>query len=180
MFAPYFPKNCRTGPHRRFQNLVFWACEGLVCCQDERPGKHGRGDYRVFRPHVLEGHLKALVRQQARNRGDGYHTWQKIECRENLSQLQGVQECIREARAMGDPGSPDVQAFWARHRPGSKSTISMSSTRSIYDEADLPSLLDLGQDTGRSAEPTCTAAATPTGRVLHQPPRLKPKLIVGL
>lgn len=175
---PAFMRQARYGPCHRYQNLVFWACEGLVVCQDERPGPNGKGDYRVLLPTVLEERVKAMAHASARNR-DGYPGWQKIEHRKKLSDLQGVFDCIKEARAMGDPSDPAVEAFWARHRPGAKSTVSMSGT---YPE--LPPL-PRGKPTGKTASPTATLTAQDASSPLHDyaalhiPARRKlpPKLI---
>lgn len=183
MYSPAIMGGRRCGPVRRYQNLVFWACEGLVVCQDERPGPNGKGDYRVLLPDVLENRVKQMADKEARRR-ETYPLWQRIEMQKNLANLQAINECVKEARAMGDPSDPRVQAFWSRHRPGAKSTVSLSS----HDYNELPEITP-GPYTGRTAPAGIPLARKPqrsTGvydaMVVHRQPRRKtaqPVIILG-
>lgn len=189
--VPAFMRGVRCGPHRKYQDLVFWACEGLVVCQDERPGRAGKGHYQVFRPVVLQERVDALVAQQQRFRERATApNWQKQESRKNLAQLQDIQDCITDAKRMGDPSDPAVQAFWMKHRPGSKSTVSLSSPRkakALYDDANLPDIMGLGEDTGRYASGDMTAEAVRDALpqvydslTIHKRPRRKQSSLIVL
>lgn len=177
-----FLRSARTGPARRYKDLVFWACEGLVVCQDERPGYKGKGDYKVIKPNELKDRITNIVDSTRRvHKGADAPRWQKQRNREEVALLQGVDACVEEAKRMGDPSSPAVQAFWSRHRPGSKSTISLKGGGYIDPEG-YPEFapLPLGRDTGRTTgDPDKSVAALlnnpriANAMTLHRPPTRK-------
>lgn len=168
MPRPVFAAQGRCGRAVRFKFMVFYACEGLIVCQDERPHANGKGDFKVILPDDLDQRVNTMAAGDKRScTGAAYflngqqRSWIRQEYNVNTRAYNELKDCIKEAKAMGDPSDPTVQAFWRRHRPGSKSTVSMrpkGCRDDFYDE--LPAL-DLGNYTGRTAEADGTLADVP-------------------
>ena len=139
---------------------------------DERP-QHG--DYNVIFPNEMEERAKALGRM-AKKIGAGDEPWQREEGRSMREAANNMLECVKEARFMGDPSDPAVQAFWALHKPGAKSTISLSAGRDKAGYPELPGV-DRGPRTGRTATATRenvdTSATDADHTRIHRKPKKK-------
>jgi hypothetical protein len=161
MKKPAWAMSARTGPVRTFIKMKIFACEGMVCIVDERQGKDD--DFTVVAPSELMLRLKELNRPY-RNRNKAEMTpWQRQEHNELQNASNNCEECVKEARYMGDPTDPLVQAFWAKQRRN----VTMSFAPKT-DSAGYPKLppLPLGQFTGR----TTNVDSLP---IIHPPPRKK-------
>lgn len=182
MSKPAWAIGARTGPVRVFQFLKIFACEGLVCVIDERPGVK-EGEYSVVTPSDLEHRIKAVDRPY---RGQGrmdIPVWKRQEFDRQKQGCQNAMECIKEARAMGDPSDPSVQAFWQRHRRSSTIRINVSAGSDAGGYPTLPAV-DLGPVTGRTANDdgilkTVQLNPIPENHI-HQPPRSKRQKLILL
>lgn len=131
MSKPAWALGARSGPVRPFINLKVFACEGLVVIIDERPGKT-EGEYTVVTPRDLQMRVFAINRTY---RGQGrmdMPKWQRLEYDQQRAGSQNCMEAIKEAKFMGDPSDPAVQAFWAKHRRNTKISFSASVDAAGY------------------------------------------------
>lgn len=183
MFAkPAWSQSGRTGPVRKFQNLVVFACEGLIAVCDERP--QYEGEFVVVTPEDMRQRINACDQPYRNQTRSELPKWQQQEYDAIKRGCAALDECIKEAKAMGDPSDPAVQAWWRRHRR--QSTISLSAGTDAKGYPKLPDI-DLGPLTGRTAnidgqakrvsgkhsrhhppQPQLTG-----GKLIHQPPRKK-------
>ncbi len=177
---PAWALAARTGPVREYVSLKVFACEGLICIIDERPGKT-EGEYTIVTPLDLEERVRELNRKY-RNKGRmDMPFWKRFEHDKEVRGSQNCTECIKEARAMGDPSDPAVQLFWARHRRSSTVRFNFSPRTDAKGYPSLP-IVPLGKMTGRTAE-IGAELALPALTVrddmhIHVPP--KPKNRSGL
>ena len=103
-----------TGPVRDYIDQKVFACEGMVVVIDHRPGKN-LGECVVLDCATATDRVKELQKdyrgqtraQQPRGMQD---LWTK-----RLRGCQNILDCVKEAKMMGDPADPQVQAFWKRH-----------------------------------------------------------------
>lgn len=102
-----------------------FACEGMLVIVDERPTAE-EGDCSIFYPKVFYERVMGLTRTTRGKSTANLAPWQVVRHKAQLSQLQGMLECIKEAIHMGDPSDPKVKEFWAKHRGRPK--ISMSGS----------------------------------------------------
>lgn len=177
MAKPNWTIGARTGPVRNYMDLKVFACEGLITVIDERPGAK-EGEYCVVTPSDMEERIKALNKKYRNKSRAEMPRWQQQEYDQQIRGSQNLAECIKEARHMGDPSDPAVQAFWARHRRQSTVKISFSPGA---DPAGYPTLpeVKLGPKTGRTAQidgeavvpPNVNPAAGVTR--IHRAPRKK-------
>lgn len=171
---PAWANAARNGPLRSYMDLRIFACEGLICIIDERPGKT-EGEYTIITPADLEERVTAINKKY---RGKGRMDIPKWKRPEHDQQLQGSQncvECIKEARAMGDPSDPAVQLFWATHRRSSTVRVKFSAGA---DPAGYPPLppVSLGKVTGRTTDigrEVLTQPKLSDIPSIHVPPRSK-------
>ena len=178
MSKPAWANSARTGPVRPFKELVVFACEGLLAVVDERPGK-SEGEYTVVTPSDMEERVRALNRTYRGITRSQLDTRGREQYDKQTSGSQNLMECIKEARAMGDPSDPAVQAWWSRHRRSSTVKINFSPG---CDPAGYPTLpkVDLGKRTGRTAA-IDGEAAVPSNTAkrdkfhIHQQPKRKPR-----
>lgn len=111
---PAWSNDGRTGPVRDYIDQKVFACEGMVVVIDHRPGKT-LGECAVLDCATAEERVKELQKdyrgqtrsQQPQRMRD---LWTK-----RLNGCSNILECVKEARMMGDPADPQVQAFWKRH-----------------------------------------------------------------
>ena len=150
MSKPAWSNTARTGPVRTWQALKIFACEGLICVIDERPGKQ-EGQYTVLTPSDLEERVRALMRPYRKQKAiDPSDQVARQRQRQWEQGANNCVECIKEARHMGDPSDPAVQAWWSRHRRDTTVKISFSAGA---DKAGYPELppVPLGKKTGKTA-----------------------------
>ncbi len=176
MNKPAWALGARTGPVRNFMNLKAFACEGLVCIVDERPTEN-EGEFVVVTPSDLEERVNALNRTYRGETRSQLTPWQRQEHDERVAGSNELLECIREARFMGDPSDPAVQAFWAKHRRNSTIRISLSAGSDAAGYPDLPHL-PKGKNTGRTAQIDAEAVVPPNVhsrdfQQIHTPPKKK-------
>lgn len=159
MAKPAWSRAARTGELRRHKNLVFFACEGLVALHDERKPEE---DYMVMTPGEFEERAHALGKY-ANRVSAADPKWLREEGRICKAGANDMLKSVQEARHMGDPTDPVVQAFWAKHR-NRKSKVTFS-------DPCLPEL-PRGKVTGRTAEVDGQAALVPDDVHLriHRPP----------
>jgi len=169
MSKPAWSVTARTGPVRRHKRQAFFACEGLVALCDERSGEE---DYTVLLPSECVERANALD-EFARKVKAGDSKWQREEARVMRKAAQDLETTAKEARHMGDPSDPAVQAYWAKHRDR-KSKVSFS-------QATLPDV-SLGKFTGRTADVDGKAhnVAADVHLKLRRPARRKPRTTKGI
>lgn len=148
MNKPVWTHGGRTGPARKFQGLVVFACEGLICILDERDGKEGEAT--IVTPADMQFRIAAVMRQYRSQTRAELKKWQRAELDAKISGANDLEACIKEARNMGDPSDPAVQAWWSRHRRSSTVRFGVSAGSDKEGYPDLP-ILPLGKYTGRTA-----------------------------
>lgn len=134
--VPLWMTDGRTGPVRRFRNQLAFACEGIVVIISERADN--AGDHKLVPPKVLRYRIEGMRRLSREKNIMSLPEWQRKQHQKDISQLQDLLECIREAEAMGDPTDDNVQAWWARHgHPLNPTTIAAdaSAERAAADAA---------------------------------------------
>ena len=116
MSKPAWSAGARQGPLRRHKQLVFFACEGLIALFDEREKAQATDDvYTIMTPASFAERATALASFAKKVRASDA-PWQRQEGREMGRAALDMEETIKEARDMGDPSDPAVQAYWERHR----------------------------------------------------------------
>lgn len=146
---PVWAVEGRTGPVRRYMQLVIFAYEGLIAIHDERPDQ--KDPYQVVTPTEFEERLSHICKNY---RGGGrmdLPEWKRKEFDEQQRGYQNCVDCIKEARAMGDPSDPEVQQFWARHRRSSTVKVSYAPQVDREGYGTLPPIPQ-GRITGNFAE----------------------------
>lgn len=176
---PAWAIGARQGPLRRHKQLVFFACEGLIALHDERDTAQEEGDvYEVITPDDFEFRAKALGRFGKKVKASD-KPWQRQEGAEMRQAARDMLATVVEAKEMGDPSDPRVQAFWARHRRSS--TISMSGSTNNFEHGSPEKSLDeMNRDapnTGRTAQHTLDGGdldqMRQTAQKIYKPPRKK-------
>lgn len=173
MPKPAWARKARTGPIRKFRQQEFFACEGLIVIYDNRPTTPVEEVCAVSTPDDFVYRAEALAAQskKAGNRAS-LKPWERQIQDELDAYARDAKEAAKEAKYMGDPSSPAVQAFWARHRRNSTVSLSAGSNREAY--PDLPEV-DLGTFTGRTADIDGVAARVDNVPTIHREPRRKPR-----
>lgn len=127
MRKPAWSADARSGPVRKFHNLHVFACEGLVCIIDNRQDKEG--EFKALAPSEAHKRLRGLVRTYRNQTPAQMPAQQRKEYKTTVQGCANVDECIKEARAMGDPTDPRVQAFWRRHSRNSSVSMALAAAR---------------------------------------------------
>ena len=116
MNKPAWSAGARQGPLRRHKQLVFFACEGLIALLDEREKAQQADEvYSIMTPSSFAERATALASFAKKVRASDA-PWQRQEGRDMGRAALDMEETIKEARDMGDPSDPAVQAYWAKHR----------------------------------------------------------------
>lgn len=165
----------RTGPIRRFRQLVWYACEGLIALHDEGDAQE---TFRVMTPSEFKERGKAIENFAKKVPRTGATAWQRQESQEMLKAAALMDESIKEATEMGDPSDPKVQAFWARHRRNS--TISMSAGCSYEHGLPKKTLEQIAADSPGDRTMTVAASDQLQLRKLPQKKPRKGSLILDL
>ena len=137
MRKPAWSASARTGPVRRFRSLVCFACEGLVVIIDERDGAT-EGDFTAVTPSDMEERLCALSRMYRNKTRSMLETAVRDTHDADRRGIANIAECVKEAREMGDPSDPRVQAYWARHRKKSGIVVPFSAGNDAAGYPQLP------------------------------------------
>ncbi len=182
---PVWALGARQGPLRRHKRILFFACEGLVAMFDERTQDE---EYIVITPADFKERAEGLaVTGKLMAKGD--EKWMRSEGREMLAAADNMIETVKEARHMGDPSDPRVQAYWAKHRRNDTIHVTLSAGSDSSGYPELPDI-PLGKFTGRATgpgDPLETAGAVLVGggdaTKIRRKPRKKPRkgsLVLGL
>lgn len=142
MKKPAWSVDARTGPVRKFMDLSVFACEGLICIIDERPGKD-EGQANIVTPKELKERITAVNQPYRGKTRAQLDKFQRAQMDKRIQGAENCMECIREAREMGDPSDPKVQAYWQRHQRNSSVSLSAGC-----DAAGYPQLPTLGAGAG--------------------------------
>ena len=171
--VPLFSLSGRTGKPVKYQQLTFYACEGLIICIDDRDTEEGRGDFSTITPKDLEDRIEILGAADTRIR-DSLTNVERQERGDRIRKLQELKDVVREAKGMGDPSDPAVQAFWRLHQPGSKSRVTLRQSLRDRGHPDMGTMPQ-GPFTGRTAEADGVLAlsADSAKLLIHQPPQRK-------
>ena len=140
----------KTGQNYHFENAQFYAANGTIVWHDDRPGKE---DCKFISIRDFETRARALAEQLKDGRLQADFSPGAIEHRRKLGRLlHDVDCCIKEAKSQGDPLSPEVQAWYARHKPWLGNRVSGAGRpggETSYEVNTPPPLADLrGPDTG--------------------------------
>ena len=112
---PAWAHDARTGPVREYLDQAIFACEGMLVVIDHRPTAKQEGECVVLDCATAEERAKELQKDyRGQTRAQQPRGLQNLWTR-RVQGCQNIIECIKEARAMGDPTDPTVQAFWRRH-----------------------------------------------------------------
>jgi hypothetical protein len=95
---------------------------------------------------------------------------QRIMYRTAAQTVVDMDECIKQAKFMGDPSDPRVAEWYSRHRPGAKSTVSYKPQTNPEGYPRLPAL-PRGHFTGRTAssDAEIASAIKDGGVFVHRP-----------
>jgi hypothetical protein len=168
---PAWAIDARQGPIRRHKQLVFFACEGLIALHDERETSQETGDvYEVLTPADFEFRANELARL-AKKMEKSDIPWQRQEGKIWRRGCQYMQEAVKEARYMGDPSDPAVQAFWSRHRRNNTVSFNFECGAPRQSPAEMAAS---APDTGRTAKVTLDKQQLDALR-LRSLPRRKPR-----
>lgn len=161
---PTWTKSGRTGPVRRFGKLAVFACEGQIVLIDERPNK--KDECVVMSIDTFRERLNAVTAKYRNRTPAEWPKWKRQEILRDQQQAADCEECIKEAKHMGDPNDPQVQAFWTRHR---------RSTTIKFTDPILPDL-PTGKFTGKTLVPDVNIVPTH----IHRPAtrKVQPKLLL--
>jgi hypothetical protein len=172
------PTGARTGTILKYEKLTFFACEGLIVLHDEREAAE---DYNVILPDDFLERARELNRLGKECTSTDSQRSLRETGRKYMQGASDMRLAAKEAKDMGDPSDPAVQAFWARHRPGRKSRVSL---RAGSDKAGYPQLPELprGKNTGKTAAVDGKAKIVDqdTHLRIHTPPRRKRQLVLDV
>jgi hypothetical protein len=111
---PAWADDARTGPVRSYLEQRIFACEGMIVVIDHRPTED-LGECVVLDCNTAVERVKALQKDyRGQTRAQQPQRMRDL-WTQRLNGCQNILECVKEARQMGDPTDPQVQAFWKRH-----------------------------------------------------------------
>jgi hypothetical protein len=147
-----------TGKCYTYRGLKFYARNGFVCLHDENDGAFfvlTRKEF-LLRAQALSDEAKRLRQQAVSNPG---RAWIPAERLELQQAIENMVACCVEAKEQGDRNDPEVAAWFARHRPHTRSHVSMARAANFTTET--PGALPLGKDTGRHVTPDFSVGSSP-------------------
>ena len=113
---PAWAHDARTGPVREYLDQAIFACEGMLVVIDHRPTAKQEGECVVLDCATAEERAKELQKDyRGQTRAQQPRGLQNLWTR-RVQGCQNIMECVKEAKAMGDPTDPKVQEFWRRHK----------------------------------------------------------------
>ena len=122
--AGSWARNGRTGRVFRFRNLEWFAHEGRIILYDYHPlatdsdspvADMGRGKREMVITADEWRERGMYLRSHKASRAHIVKHWQRQELQEILQAAADIEESVREAKQMGDPASPEMSQYWARH-----------------------------------------------------------------
>jgi hypothetical protein len=152
-----------TGKCYTFRGLKFYARNGFVCLHDEDDGSFfvlTRKEF-LLRAKAISDEAGRLRQQAISNPGRAWIVSDRLELQQAIENMVA---CCKEAKEQGDRDDPEVAAWFARHRPHSRSRASMASAANF--KTITPGALPLGQETGKHVTPDFTLGKTPKKLIL--------------
>lgn len=152
-----------TGKCYTFRGLKFYARNGFVCLHDESDGSFFVLTRKEFleRAAAISDEAKRLRKQAIDNPGRAWINSDRLELQQAIENMIA---CCKDAKEQGDRNDPEVAAWFARHRPHTRSRISMAAAANFKTAA--PGALPLGMDTGKHVKPDFTLGTTPKKLIL--------------
>lgn len=152
-----------TGKCYTFRGLKFYARNGFICLHDEADGSFFVLTRKEFleRAAAISDEAKRLRQQAIANPGKAWINSDRLELQQAIENMIA---CCKDAKEQGDRNDPEVAAWFARHRPHTRSRLSMASAANFKTAA--PGALPLGQDTGKHVTPDFTVGAAPKKLIL--------------
>jgi len=146
-----------------YRDLKFYARNGFVCLHDEEDGAFFVLTRKEFlqRASALADEAKRLRQQATENPGK---TWIVADRLELQQAIENMIACCVEAKEQGDRNDPEVAAWFARHRPHTRSRASMANVANFTTKT--PGALPLGKDTGKHVTPDFAIGASPKKLIL--------------
>lgn len=134
-----------------YRGLKFYAQNGFVCLHDEDSGEF----FVLTRREFLE-RAKALNDEAKKMRvmGASNPAQAKWISEDRMDLQDGVEMMLAaasEAKEQGDRTDPEVDAWFARHRPNRKSKLSMVNSANF--STPTPGNLPAGKNTGKQVTP---------------------------
>ena len=153
-----------TGKCYTYRGLKFYARNGFVCLHDEEDGSFFVLTRREFllRASALSDEAKRLQQQAVIHPSRA-----AIFAEERLELQQAIENmvaCCIDAKEQGDRNDPEVAAWFSRHRPHTRSRVSLASAANFTTAT--PGALPVGKDTGRHVTPDFAVGSNPKKLIL--------------
>lgn len=148
-----------TGKCYTFRGLKFYAENGFICLHDEDTGEFfvlTRKEF-LLRAQALSEEAARLRHVAAANPDKA--AWLSADRSDLIKAIEEMIAATNEAKEQGDRTDPEVDAWFAKHRPNRKSRISLVSAADF--KTSLPGALPLGRDTGKHVTPDFAMGAKP-------------------
>lgn len=145
-----------------YRGLKFYAQNGFVCLHDEDTGEF----FVLTRREFLE-RAQALSREAQRMRTMGAENptqagWISSDRMDLQDGVEMMVACAQEAKEQGDRTDPEVDAWFARHRPNRKSRLSLASAANF--STAVPGALPVGKNTGKQVTPDFSVSPGESGK----------------
>lgn len=156
-----------AGKNYRWKDLQFYAMNGGICVHDEVTGEF----YVKTRRDLLAVYAALRAEVISNKAADGLSEGERIaEIKDYLHKLAA---CLEEAKQQGDQTDPVVAAWFARHMPWKRSTVSMSGPATV---TGAPRGLMAGSVQAAMAQMT-KGAGLPRGRL--NPDTVRPDRVIN-
>lgn len=156
-----------AGKNYRWRDLQFYAMNGGICVHDEVTGEF----YVKTRRDLIAVYMAFKAEVDKHRSEEGLSESERIrDIRDYLTKLAA---CLQEAKDQGDQTDPVVSAWFARHTPWKRSTVSMSGSANFT--AGAPGGLMAGTVQGAMAQ-MVKGAGLPRGRL--NPDIVRPDRVV--
>lgn len=151
------PVENTVGQCYSWRDLKFYAKNGFICLHDEEDGSFFVLTRKEFlqRAQALSDEAKRLRQQAADNPGRAWIAADRVELQQAI---ENMIECCRDAKEQGDRNEPEVAAWFARHRPHSRSRVSLASAANFA--TTQPGALPRGKETGKLVTPDFSVGAS--------------------
>lgn len=144
-----------------YRGLKFYAQNGFVCLHDEDSGEFFVLTRREFleRAQALSLEAKRLRTMMAENPSRKWMAQDRMDLQDGVDMMVAA---AAEAKEQGDRTDPEVDAWFARHRPHRKSLLSMAAAANF--KTPTPGALPLGRDTGKHVKPDFSVSPGQSGK----------------
>lgn len=145
-----------------YRGLKFYAQNGFVCLHDEDSGEF----FVLTRREFLE-RAKALSEEAKKMRvmGATNPAQAKWISSDRMDLQDGVEMMVAaaaEAKEQGDRTDPEVDAWFARHRPNRKARLSLTGSANF--STPTPGALPAGKNTGKQVTPDFSVSPGQSGK----------------